>query len=227
MKRQSLFLIVLTLLVSIHGIASAITENDRQDQCAVPDPGIEVILNNESIVMQDQKGMATGPIVLNDTIYIPAMILSQITGMDISFDSAANQIIITPAKEIETVTENSGREAEKDNKNHAPNVTDKTDTDPAETPADGEEPISGYVWVLDRKEVDLYKETVNPDTYIYSYEGEKDGKEWFLEKCRWQYGEQYAHADEYSGCDVSPAAIKAGGDLSMEMTARIENFSYR
>ncbi len=89
----------------------------------------------------------------------------------------------------------------------------------------GEKPISGYVWVLDRKEVEIndvhYKET-----YIYSYEGKKDGKEWLLYQFRWQYGEEYCHADVYLGCDEPPAAIKAGGNLSMEMALKVENFGY-
>ena len=225
-----------------------------QDQCAVPDPGIEVILNNENIVMQDQKGMPTGPIVLNGTIYIPAPAVTQITGIDISFDSTTNQVIVMPPQKIdivinnqtinnttanensagpviindhvflpvETVTEITGHKVDWDKNNHVLNITD-----PTETPADDEEQISGYVWVLDRKEVDLYDRDPYPEVNINLYDGEKDGKEWFLFQWRWQYGEQYAHADIHSGCDVPPAAIKAGGDLSMEMTARIENFSYR
>ena len=283
-----------------------------QDQCAVPDPGIEVILNNKSLVMLDEKGMPTGPIVLNETVYIPAPAVTQImgldisfdsttnqvivmppqninivmnnqtinnttvndnssgpviinntvyipaptvtqiTGMDISFDSTTNQVIIMPAEEIkivvnnetysstvinnnsfgpviindhvllpiETVAEITGHKVDWDQNNHVLNITD-----PAETPAHGEEPISGYVWVLDRKEVEVTEETIYPETYIYSYEGQKDGKEWFLYKFRFDDGEDYAHADVYLGCDEPPAAIKAGGDLSMEMVGRIENFS--
>ena len=283
-----------------------------QDQCAVPDPGIEVILNNKSLVMLDEKGMPTGPIVLNETVYIPAPAVTQImgldisfdsttnqvivmppqninivmnnqtinnttvndnssgpviinntvyipaptvtqiTGMDISFDSTTNQVIIMPAEEIkivvnnetfsstvinnnsfgpviindhvllpiETVAEITGHKVDWDQNNHVLNITD-----PTETPAHGEEPISGYVWVLDRKEVKVAESIVHPDTYIYSYEGQKDGKEWFLYKYRFDNGEDYSHADVYLGCDEPPAAIKAGGDLSMEMVGRIENFS--
>ena len=223
-----------------------------QDQCAVPDPGIEVILNDESLVMQDQKSMPTGPIVLNDTIYIPAPAVTQITGMDISFDSATNQVIVMPPQKIdivmnnqtinnttvndnsagpviindhvflpvEIVTEITGHKVDWDKNNHVLNITD-----PAETPAHGEEPISGYVWVLDRKEVEINEVTVYPETYIYSYEGKKDGKEWLLFKFRFDHGEDYCHADVYYGCDEPPAAIKAGGDLSLEMDGRIENFN--
>ena len=224
-----------------------------QDQCAVPDPGIEVILNNESIVMQDQKGMPTGPIVLNETIYIPAPAVTQITGIDISFDSTTNQVIVMPPQKIdivinnqttnnttvnensagpviindhvflpiETVTEITGHKVDWDKNNHVLNITD-----PSETPADGEEPISGYVWVLDRKEVHVHEEVSYPETYIYSYEGQKNGKEWFLYKHRFDSGEDYTHADVSYGCDEPPAAIKAGGDLSMEMVGRIENFGF-
>ncbi len=221
-----------------------------QDQCAVPDPGIEVILNNKSLVMLDEKGMPTWPIVLNKTVYIPAPAVTQITGMDISFDSTTNQVIIMPAEEIkivvnnetfsstvinnnsfgpviindhvllpiETVAEITGHKVDWDQNNHVLNITD-----PTETPAHGEEPISGYVWVLDRKEVNVAQSISYPDTYIYSYEGQKDGKEWMLYKHRFDYGEDYTHADVSYGCDEPPAAIKAGGDLSMEMVGRIEN----
>ena len=284
-----------------------------QDQCAVPDPGIEVILNNKSLVMLDEKGMPTGPIVLNktvyipapavtqimgmdisfdsttnqvivmppqninivmnnqtinnttvndnssgpviinNTVYIPAPTVTQITGMDISFDSTTNQVIIMPAEEIkivvnnetfsstvinnnsfgpviindhvllpiETVAEITGHKVDWDQNNHVLNITD-----PAETPAHGEEPISGYVWVLDRKEVEVSGMRPYPEMYIYSYEGEKDGKEWMLFKFRYQSGDQYCHGDVYFGCDVPPAAIKAGGDLSMEMVTKVENFGY-
>ena len=284
-----------------------------QDQCAVPDPGIEVILNNKSLVMLDEKGMPTGPIVLNETVYIPAPAVTQImgldisfdsttnqvivmppqninivmnnqtinnttvndnssgpviinntvyipaptvtqiTGMDISFDSTTNQVIIMPAEEIkivvnnetfsstvinnnsfgpviindhvllpiETVAEITGHKVDWDQNNHVLNITD-----PTETPAHGEEPISGYVWVLDRKEVNVAQSISYPDTYIYSYEGQKDGKEWMLYKHRFDYGEDYTHADVSYGCDEPPAAIKAGGDLSMEMVGRIENFGF-
>ena len=283
-----------------------------QDQCAVPDPGIEVILNNKSLVMLDEKGMPTwpivlnetvyipapavtqimgldisfdsttnqvivmppqninivmnnqtinnttvndnssGPVIINNTVYIPAPTVTQITGMDISFDSTTNQVIIMPAEEIkivvnnetfsstvinnnsfgpviindhvllpiETVAEITGHKVDWDQNNHVLNITD-----PTETPAHGEEPISGYVWVLDRKEVKVAESIVYPDTYIYSYEGQKDGKEWFLYKYRFDNGEDYSHADVYLGCDEPPAAIKASGDLSMEMVGRIENFS--
>ena len=77
-----------------------------QDQCAVPDPGIEVILNNKSLVMLDEKGMPTGPIVLNETVYIPAPAVTQIMGMDISFDSTTNQVIVMPPQNINIVMNN-------------------------------------------------------------------------------------------------------------------------
>ena len=141
-----------------------------QDQCAVPDPGIEVILNNKSLVMLDEKGMPTGPIVLNETVYIPAPTVTQITGMDISFDSTTNQVIIMPAEEIKIVVNNETYSSTVINNNSfgpviindhvllpietvAEITGHKVDwdqnnhvlniTDPTETPAHGKESISG------------------------------------------------------------------------------------
>ena len=66
-----------------------------QDQCAVPDPGIEVILNNDSLVMLNEKGMPTGPVVLDDTLYIPVRTVSEITGLDFNWDKETKTLKIS------------------------------------------------------------------------------------------------------------------------------------
>ena len=76
------------------------------DQCASPDPGIEIILNNNSIVMLDERGMPTAPLVLNDTIYIPARTLSEIIGFDFHWDPAARKVFYLPPQNVSIVLNN-------------------------------------------------------------------------------------------------------------------------
>lgn len=73
-------------------------------------------------------------------------------------------------------------------------------------------------WVLTDTIVSITEETVYPDTYIYTYEGQKDGRVWMKYAYRWSYGKEYTSADVYFGCDVPPSSIPAGRDVVMDMT---------
>jgi len=87
----------------------------------------------------------------------------------------------------------------------------------------GEKPPQGYYWVFTKMEVTV-DDTVYPDTYQYSYAGQKDGKEWMQYLYRWSYGSDYTYADLTFGCDTPPAMIPAGGEVALEVSYQVANF---
>ena len=90
------------------------------------------------------------------------------------------------------------------------------------TPAGtGGQSTSGRSWVLTDTKVSPAEETVYPEIYIYSYEGQKSGKEWLKYSYRWSYGKEYTNADLYFGCSMPPASIPAGSAVSFEITYRM------
>ena len=84
----------------------------------------------------------------------------------------------------------------------------------------GGRPAKHYNWMLTSMKVEP-ADTAYPDTYIYSHDGRRDGKEWMKYAYRWSYGQEYTNADVYFGCDVPPESIPAGGKVTLEMTYRV------
>lgn len=87
----------------------------------------------------------------------------------------------------------------------------------------GGKPQHGYYWVFTEMKVTV-DDTVYPDTYQYSYAGQKDGKEWMQYLYRWKYGNDYTYADLTFGCDTPPAMIPAGGEVALEVSYQVANF---
>ncbi len=88
----------------------------------------------------------------------------------------------------------------------------------------GEKPPQGYYWVFTEMKVTV-DDTVYPDVYQYSYAGQKDGKEWMQYLYRWSYGSDYTYADLTFGCDTPPAMIPAGGEIALEVSYQVANFT--
>ena len=87
----------------------------------------------------------------------------------------------------------------------------------------GAKPPQGRYWVFTDMKV-IVDDTVYPDTYQYSYVGQKDGKEWMQYLYRWSYGNEYTYADLVFGCDTPPTMIPAGGEITLEVNYRVANF---
>ena len=85
------------------------------------------------------------------------------------------------------------------------------------------QPAQAYTFVRTDMKVEL-DSTQYPNTYIFSYYGQKGGKEWLKYALRWKSGKEYTYADLYFGCSVPPASVPAGGKVNLELGYQMVGF---
>ena len=101
---------------------------------------------------------------------------------------------------------------------------EKKKNKPDSTKNKSEQKIEKYTYVKTDTQVKV-DDTVYPNTYVYKYEGIKDGKEIFSYFYRWKSGKEYTNGDLVFSCTSPPESIPAGGKISMTITYQMTGFS--
>ena len=71
------------------------------DTCATPDQDIEIVMDDKTVVLTDDTGETVPPLVLNDTVYIPAKTIAEITDIDFTWDPKIRKVVYRPPQNID------------------------------------------------------------------------------------------------------------------------------
>ena len=145
-------------------------------------------------------------------------------------DDSSRPAAVTQSKEQSNKSvKTSPAQAEK---NASPTAKSNKDAPAKNTPkaanntTQNQQNAPGFVWIRTDMKVEP-DSTQYPEVYIYSYEGQKNGKEYLKYLYRWSYGNDYTNADLFFGCEPPPASIPAGGKVTLEMDYRMINLAGR
>ena len=143
------------------------------DTCATPDQDIEIVMDDEPVVLTDDTGATVPPLVLNNTVYIPAKTIAEITEIDFTWDPEIRKVIYRPTQNVNIITNNQTISNTVINGNDVPPlVINNTVYIPSPlvkqlTGLDFNwDPTSGQIRVVPAEEIQI---VVNNDTTITNY----------------------------------------------------------
>lgn len=101
MKKKNLLslVVVMTLIVLMVSVSSAQTGKVTQE---VQYNNIGVILNGKRLNLVDSKGNSVEPFMYNNTNYLPVRAISEALGLEVSFDSEQNAVVLSSTESQET-----------------------------------------------------------------------------------------------------------------------------
>ena len=64
----------------------------NSSSCAEPAQDMKIVLNNETLNVYNANGKPVSPLVLDDTVYIPVQVVSEIIGQNVTWDKEKNTV---------------------------------------------------------------------------------------------------------------------------------------
>lgn len=89
---RSFFAGVMTTLILVSLIGSAIATANRQEQATLNYSGIKIILNGTEVIPKDASGNTIEPFAINGTTYLPVRGIANALGLDVAWDQATQTV---------------------------------------------------------------------------------------------------------------------------------------